>query len=184
MSLLLAAASAEAFSFAPPTTLRRPNIAAVSAALPALRAPGLLSRSVSGQLRPRAAPLSVCAMAGEVVDNVAVVLLAGGVGSRMKAGKPKQFLEIEGKTILRTSLDVFLGLKGVTSISIVLAEEYRDQLADVAAADPRACDPLPFPPPVFCCWLPTESAPRTLPTAPRPDIAHGRRDRDKVCCAG
>ena len=80
--------------------------------------------------------MSVSAMAGEVVDKVAVVLLAGGVGSRMKAGKPKQFLELEGKTILRTSLDIFLNLKGVTSISVVLAEEYRDQLADVAAADP------------------------------------------------
>ena len=55
----------------------------------------------------------------------------------MKAGKPKQFLELEGKTILRTSLDIFLSLSGVTSISVVLAEEYRDQLADVAAADPR-----------------------------------------------
>ena len=79
--------------------------------------------------------MSVSAMAGEVVDKVAVVLLAGGVGSRMKAGKPKQFLELEGKTILRTSLDIFLNLKGVTSISVVLAEDYRDQLADVAAAD-------------------------------------------------
>jgi len=86
-----------------------------------------------------ARPLSALAATatGEPVANVAVVLLAGGVGSRMKAGKPKQFLELEGKTILRTSLDIFLGLEGVTSISVVLAEEYRDQLADLAAADSR-----------------------------------------------
>jgi hypothetical protein len=99
-------------------------------------------------------------MAGEHVANVAVVLLAGGVGSRMKAGKPKQFLELEGKTILRTSLDVFLGIEGVASVSVVLAEEYRDQLADVAAKDPRESAPptcgapracLPGSPACACC---------------------------------
>jgi bifunctional N-acetylglucosamine-1-phosphate-uridyltransferase/glucosamine-1-phosphate-acetyltransferase GlmU-like protein len=95
-------------------------------------------------------------MAGEHVANVAVVLLAGGVGSRMKAGKPKQFLELEGKTILRTSLDVFLGIEGVASVSVVLAEEYRDQLADVAAKDPRESA------------TPTCGAPRAcLPRQPR-----------------
>ena len=33
-------------------------------------------------------------------ENVAVVLLAGGSGSRMKADRPKQFLELRGKPVL------------------------------------------------------------------------------------
>ena len=128
----------EAFSFVPATISRRSN-EPVSAAKSMCGRAALSVAGVGRLRRPEAArPLSVRAAAeGGIVDNVAVVLLAGGVGSRMKAGKPKQFLELEGKTILRTSLDVFLGLDGVTSISVVLAEEYRDQLADVAAADPR-----------------------------------------------
>ncbi len=137
---LLLAGGADAFSYAPAALQRSRRVgASVAAPLPRLgKPPRTAARAV--QVRRRSAcSLSVRAMAGEVVDNVAVVLLAGGVGSRMKAGKPKQFLELEGKTILRTSLDVFLGLEGVTSISVVLAEEYRDQLADVAAADPRVC---------------------------------------------
>ena len=40
--------------------------------------------------------------------NVAFVLLAGGTGSRMKASKPKQFLELKGMPILHHSLDLFL----------------------------------------------------------------------------
>jgi len=159
MVLVVLLSSVQAFSFAPPTALRRVDsqLASTSAAL--RPCPLSFCSGVRREAALRQAPLRVCAMAGgEVVDNVAVVLLAGGVGSRMKAGKPKQFLEIEGKTILRTSLEVFLGVKGVTSISIVLAEEYRDQLADVAAADSRACHiPCPSgtflnsPRSYFCC---------------------------------
>lgn len=76
-------------------------------------------------------------MAAGDVDNVAVILLAGGVGSRMKADRPKQFLELRGKPILHHSLELFLGLKGVSSLSIVIAEEYRDDLKDVINGDPR-----------------------------------------------
>jgi len=73
----------------------------------------------------------------DVVDNVSVVLLAGGVGSRMKADRPKQFLELEGKPILRHSLELFMTIQGVTRIVVVIAPEYRDSLADVASKDSR-----------------------------------------------
>ena len=138
-----AASSSHAFSFAP-TSLPSRTTTAPATPVPALRADWPLASKLSRRSAIRTAPrpMSVSAMAGEVVDKVAVVLLAGGVGSRMKAGKPKQFLELEGKTILRTSLDIFLNLKGVTSISVVLAEEYRDQLADVAAADPSTLNSI------------------------------------------
>lgn len=131
---MVAAGGAQAFMSAPSVIPCRTR-AAVAAAGPLPRLVAV--PTPRAQRKAVASALGVQAMAGEIVDNVAVVLLAGGVGSRMKAGKPKQFLELEGKTILRTSLDIFLGLEGVTSISVVLAEEYRDQLADVASADPR-----------------------------------------------
>jgi 2-C-methyl-D-erythritol 4-phosphate cytidylyltransferase len=46
----------------------------------------------------------------EAVDmgDVGFVLLAGGKGSRMKAGMPKQFLELLRVPILHHSLDLFL----------------------------------------------------------------------------
>ena len=50
------------------------------------------------------------------VEDVAVILLAGGVGSRMKAGMPKQFLELRGKPVLTHSLELFLGLPGVGQV--------------------------------------------------------------------
>ena len=48
-----------------------------------------------------------------VVEGVSVVLLAGGVGKRMKADRPKQFLELLGKPVLLHSLDIFSTLPGV-----------------------------------------------------------------------
>ena len=56
--------------------------------------------------------------ASEAVEGVAVVLLAGGVGSRMKADRPKQFLELDGKPVLRHSLELFMRLKGINSITV------------------------------------------------------------------
>ena len=55
----------------------------------------------------------------DIVDGVAVVLLAGGVGSRMKADRPKQFLELNGKPVLRHSLELFMRLEGINSITVV-----------------------------------------------------------------
>lgn len=48
-----------------------------------------------------------------MVEGVSVVLLAGGVGKRMKADRPKQFLELLGKPVLLHSLEIFSTLPGV-----------------------------------------------------------------------
>lgn len=77
------------------------------------------------------------ARTGDVVEDVAVVLLAGGVGSRMKAGMPKQFLELEGKPMLMHSLELFLRLEGVSGITIVIAEEYRGMFDTFVVKDKR-----------------------------------------------
>ncbi|CAM9704651.1 unnamed protein product [Chrysoparadoxa australica] len=71
------------------------------------------------------------------VNNVAVVLLAGGVGSRMKADRPKQFLELLGKPVLLHSLELLMSLDGVERIVLVIDEQYRDQFASYQAEDPR-----------------------------------------------
>ncbi|MEA2062455.1 MAG: 2-C-methyl-D-erythritol 4-phosphate cytidylyltransferase [Gemmatimonadota bacterium] len=53
----------------------------------------------------------------------AAIIAAGGSGVRMGAGKPKQFLEVAGKTILRHCLEVFLGLEELRKIVVVLPRD-------------------------------------------------------------
>lgn len=72
--------------------------------------------------------------------GVSVIILAGGVGSRMKADRPKQFLELDGKSIVERSLDIFLGMPEVGTLVMVVDAAYRDKFANlgnrVKFADP------------------------------------------------
>jgi len=72
-------------------------------------------------------------------QRVAVVLLAGGSGSRMKADRPKQFLELRGKPVLEHSIDLLLGVQKMEKLVLVIAEEFRtlDFVAAAKARDPR-----------------------------------------------
>lgn len=67
------------------------------------------------------------AAAPPAADDVAVILLAGGVGSRMKADRPKQFLDLQGKPVLMHSLELFLSLTGIAQVVLVLDASYRDE---------------------------------------------------------
>eukprot|EP00953_Heterococcus_sp_UTEX-ZZ885_P005992 3704-Heterococcus_DN1.PRE.2 len=71
------------------------------------------------------------------VDNVGVVLLAGGTGSRMKADRPKQFLELRGKSVLQHSLELFLSLEGIDSVVLVIDKQYRDMFEDLQSEHKR-----------------------------------------------
>lgn len=65
------------------------------------------------------------------------VIPAAGVGARMAADRPKQYLELAGQTLLEHSLDCFLGhpaLKGVV-VSIAEDDPYWPGLR--CASDPR-----------------------------------------------
>eukprot|EP00752_Nemacystus_decipiens_P006067 g5475.t1 len=87
-----------------------------------------------------AAPVSTSRLsmaAGSRVENVAAVLLAGGVGKRMEADMPKQFLQLQGETVLEHSLKLFLRLKGVSQVILVLDEQYRPMLQDLAGRESR-----------------------------------------------
>jgi len=72
-------------------------------------------------------------------EHVAVVLLAGGSGSRMKANMPKQFLELNGRPVLQHSLELLSQVQQLEALVIVINEEYRDLpfLTEAIAADPR-----------------------------------------------
>ena len=74
----------------------------------------------------------------EDINNVAVVLLAGGKGKRMKSNVPKQFLPLLGRPVFLRSLDIFQNMKNVVSnIVIVLDESYRDDYKDIVNNDKR-----------------------------------------------
>ena len=75
---------------------------------------------------------------GDDINNVGIVLLAGGKGTRMKSNIPKQFLPLLGKPVFLRSLDVFLAMdKVVSNIVIVLDEIYRDQYSYLLNQDTR-----------------------------------------------
>ena len=55
------------------------------------------------------------------------VLVAGGSGTRMNSSLPKQFLTINGKSILRYSVEAFLGAFSEINITVVLPAVYLEQ---------------------------------------------------------
>jgi len=101
---------------------------------------GVSRRALPRQTPARvAAPTTVMMAVGESpVQGYSVVLLAGGVGSRMKAGMPKQFLQLRGKTVLMHSIELFLNLDGVKEVVLVIADEYRSQFDAVRQTDAGA----------------------------------------------
>ncbi len=56
---------------------------------------------------------------------ISVILLAGGIGSRMQAALPKQFMPLEGKPIALYSFDVFVSLPEVAEIIVVCDPSYQ-----------------------------------------------------------
>ena len=68
-----------------------------------------------------------------------VVIPAAGIGSRMRADRPKQYLQLAGRTILEHSLNCFLDhprLKGLV-LSLAADDPFWPTLA--CANDPRIC---------------------------------------------
>ena len=57
-------------------------------------------------------------------SRTAVIICAGGIGERMDAGKPKQFIEIDGgSSIIRKSVDAFRSeeIRGLADVIVVTA---------------------------------------------------------------
>ena len=57
--------------------------------------------------------------------SVSVILLAGGVGSRMKSSTPKQFLLLNGKPVALHSFDLFASFEMISEIIVVCDPLYR-----------------------------------------------------------
>jgi 2-C-methyl-D-erythritol 4-phosphate cytidylyltransferase len=111
----------------------------------------LLTRS--GQLcrrkpRPRSPALrrvthvAPRASIGAPPRDVTVLLLAGGVGSRMKADRPKQFLSLAGRTVLEHSIELFCAMPEVMRVVVVVDEAFRGEVSATAVPLAKAggCD--------------------------------------------
>lgn len=99
--------------------------AAACAARAELRAGGPCRRGVR-----RASSM---ALAASDTEAAGVVLLSAGVGKRMGAKIPKQYLKLLGREIALHSLEVFLNCD-VAEIVIVCAEEWRSLFEDYLAS--------------------------------------------------
>lgn len=61
-----------------------------------------------------------------------VLLMAGGVGSRVGAGIPKQFIEVLGEPVIAYTMRCFQECPMVDGIELVCVKGFEDQLAEIA----------------------------------------------------
>ncbi|PJZ64423.1 2-C-methyl-D-erythritol 4-phosphate cytidylyltransferase [Leptospira wolffii] len=73
-------------------------------------------------------------------NHIYVILLSGGIGSRMKSEVPKQFLELEGKPLLLHSLETFLEWGKTKEIVIVSHRDYAEETEKICASHLRERD--------------------------------------------
>jgi 2-C-methyl-D-erythritol 4-phosphate cytidylyltransferase len=60
-----------------------------------------------------------------MANDTAIILLAGGHGSRFGGDIPKQFIKLEEKPVVFYSLELFLNLEETTEVVIVCSPPYR-----------------------------------------------------------
>ncbi|WP_158785376.1 2-C-methyl-D-erythritol 4-phosphate cytidylyltransferase [Pantoea sp. BAV 3049] len=71
------------------------------------------------------------------IPDIIAVVPAAGIGSRMQSGCPKQYLAINGKTILEHSLDSLLAHPAISRIIVAISPADPWFTALPIAADPR-----------------------------------------------
>lgn len=59
---------------------------------------------------------------------ITAIILAGGVGSRVGAARPKQFVEILGKPVLAYTIEIFQDHPEVDAIEVVCHKSWKDYL--------------------------------------------------------
>ena len=64
------------------------------------------------------------------MSNIAIIL-AGGVGSRVGADIPKQFIEILGKPIISYTIEAFQNNENIDGIEVVCHKDYIDYLKKI-----------------------------------------------------
>ena len=68
--------------------------------------------------------------------NIAI-LLAGGSGSRFGADRPKQFLEVNGCTVLEHSIRAFHGSPLIDEMVVITRADFVDEVKQIASAYPK-----------------------------------------------
>ena len=64
--------------------------------------------------------------------NIAVIL-AGGTGSRVGGDKPKQFLDIDGRSVIERSVDAFDQAAGIDEVAVVVHPDWMDHMRGLMA---------------------------------------------------
>lgn len=59
---------------------------------------------------------------------VTAIILAGGVGSRVGAGRPKQFIEVLGKPVLAYTIEIFQNIPQIDAIEVVCHKKWKEYL--------------------------------------------------------
>ena len=59
---------------------------------------------------------------------VTAIILAGGVGSRVGAGRPKQFIEVLGKPVLAYTIEIFQNNPQIDAIEVVCNKKWKEYL--------------------------------------------------------
>lgn len=62
---------------------------------------------------------------------ITAIILAGGVGSRVGAGRPKQFVEVLGKPVLAYTIEIFQNNPQIDNIEIVCHKKWKNYLVDI-----------------------------------------------------
>ncbi|GBF90305.1 hypothetical protein Rsub_02411 [Raphidocelis subcapitata] len=99
--------------------------AAPRAAAPRRAPPTRRAARAAAAAAPGAAAAAAAPAPGLADGSVSVVLLAGGVGKRMGAPIPKQYLELAGQPIATYALDTFAAMREVGEIVIVCDPSWR-----------------------------------------------------------
>ena len=63
--------------------------------------------------------------------NIAIIL-AGGTGSRMGTDKPKQFIEVDGRSVIERCIDAFEAAPGIDEIAVVMHPQWTALMHEVA----------------------------------------------------
>ena len=63
--------------------------------------------------------------------NIAI-LLAGGIGKRLGAGKPKQFVELLGKPMILYAMEIYEKSPSIDALEVVCVREYMDYIWQLA----------------------------------------------------
>ena len=76
--------------------------------------------------------------------GAAALIVAAGRGTRLGAELPKQYVPLNGACALRRSIDLYLGVEGISQLCVVIHADDADLYADAVGSlcDPRLMSPV------------------------------------------